>query len=87
MKRVGVMIAGVAVLLVASFYISARLLDPPSVMADVAKPKQSKLDTSTLSFRPLNRAAEDVTAMQEEFNSASCSARLGSPTRCTKSPS
>ena len=81
MKRGSVLIAGALVVLVASLYISTRLFHPPTPSAAVATLKQSKLDIST---RPLNLpTAVAATVQQAEIGPASCSARLGSLTRCT----
>jgi hypothetical protein len=81
MKRGLVLIAGALVVLVASFYISTRLLHLPTPAAAVATLKQSKLDISTRPLNPPTAAA--ATVQQAEIDPASCSARLGSPTRCT----
>jgi hypothetical protein len=81
MKRGLVLIAGTLVVLGTSFYISARLNHPPGVA--VATLKQAKLHTST-STRSLNQpTAVAATIKQAKLDPASCSARLGSLTRCT----
>jgi hypothetical protein len=80
MKRGIVLIAGAPVALVASFYISTRLVHPPTAAAAVATLKQGKLDLT----RPLNPPTATVaTVEQAKLDPASCSARLGSLTRRT----
>ena len=81
MKRGLVLIAGALVVLGPTFYISTRLIPPPTPAAAVATLKQAKLDTS-ISMQPLNRQAA-ATVEQAKLDPASCSARLGSLTRCT----
>jgi hypothetical protein len=81
MKRGLVLIAGVPIALVASFYISTRVVQPPNTATVVATLKQDKLVQK--STRPLNPAVVVVaTAIQEKLAPA-CSARLGSLTRCS----
>ena len=81
MKRGLVLIAGVPIALVASFYISTRVVQPPNTATVVATLKQDKLVQK--STRPLNPPVAVVaTATQEKLDPA-CSARLGSLTRCT----
>jgi hypothetical protein len=81
MKRGLVLSAGVPIALVASFYISTRVVQPPNTATVVATLKQDKLVQK--STRPLNPPVAVVaTAIQEKLDPA-CSARLGSLTRCT----
>ena len=82
MKRGLVLIAGALVVLGPTFYISTRLIHPPTPAAAVATLKQAKLDTS-ISMQPLNRHTAAATVEQAKLYLASCSARLGSLTRCT----
>ena len=81
MKRGSVLIAGLAIALVASFYISTRVVQPPNTATVVATLKQDKLVQK--STRPLNPPVAVVaTAIQEKLDPA-CSARwtLSSSTR------
>jgi hypothetical protein len=78
MKRELVLIAGALLVLVTSFYVSTRLIHPPATA--VATLKQGKLDASTPFDPPITAAA---TVQHAEIDQASCSARLGSVTRCT----
>jgi len=80
MKRGLVLIAGVPIALVASFYISTRVVQPPNTATVVATLKQDKLVQK--STRPLNPPVAVATAIQEKLDAA-CSAILGSLTRCT----
>src|SRR5262245_24960039 len=81
MKRGLVLIAGVPIALVASFYFSTRVVQPPNTATVVATLKQDKLVQK--STRPLNPPVAVVArAIQEKLDPA-CSARLGSLTRCT----
>jgi hypothetical protein len=83
MKRGLVLIAGALVVVGTSFYISTRLLHPPTPAAVVAMLKQAKLNSSVLA-QPLNQSAGTVVTVEEaKLDQASCSARLGSLTRCT----
>jgi hypothetical protein len=83
MKRGLVLIAGTLVLLGTGFYISTRLIHPPTPAAAVATLKQGKLNIS-IPTRPLNQpTAAAATVEQAKLDPASCSARLGSLTRCT----
>ena len=80
MKR-GVVIAGVPIALVASFYISTRVVQPPNTATVVATLKQDKLVQK--STRPLNPPVAVVATAIQEKRDPACSARLGSLTRCT----
>jgi len=82
MKRGLGLIAGALVVLVASFYISTWLVHPPTAAAAVATLKQGKLDNSTRPLNPPTAAATVATVEQARLDPASCSARLGSLTRC-----
>jgi hypothetical protein len=83
MKRGLVLIAGALVVLGTSFFISTRLIHPPTPAKPVATLKQAKLNTS-ISTRPLNQpTAAAATVKQAKLDPASCSARLGLLTRCT----
>jgi hypothetical protein len=82
MKRGLVLIAGALVVLGPTFYISTRLIHPPTPAAAVATLKQAKLNTS-ISMQPLNQHTAAATVEQAKLDPASCSARLGSLTRCT----
>ena len=83
MKRRLVLIAAPLVVLGTSLYISTRLIYPSTPAAAVAAPKQAKLNTS-IPTRPLNQpTAAAATVEEAKLDPASCSARLGSLTRCT----
>ena len=82
MKRGLVLIAGALVVLGPTFYISTRLIHPPTPAAAVATLKQAKLDT-LISMQPLNRHTAAARVEQAKLYLASCSVRLGSLTRCT----
>jgi hypothetical protein len=78
MKHGLVVIAGVPIALVASFYILTRVV--PNTATVVATLKQDKLvQNSTRPFNP--PVAVVATTIQKKLDPA-CSARLGSLTRC-----
>ena len=80
MKHGLVVIAGVPIALVASFYILTRVVQPPNTATVVATLKQDKLVQN--STRPINPPVAVVaTTIQKKLDPA-CSARLGSLTRC-----
>jgi hypothetical protein len=81
MKRGLVLMAGVPIALVASFYISTRVIQPPNTATVVATLKQDKLVQK--STRPLNPPVAVVSTAKQEKLDPACSARLGSLTQCT----
>jgi hypothetical protein len=83
MKRGLTLIAGALVVLGISVFVSTRLIQSATPATAVATLKQAKLNTS-ISTSLLNQPRTAAATIKEaELGPASCSARLGSITRCT----